>query len=146
MTLVKFRQPVNGALDSMISNFWNEMPSFFDKTFSPEVTGEAPVNITETKDAYKLEFALPGRSKEDFNVSIDKNLLTVSYEKKQEQEENEDKRIRREYSYESFKRTFTLDERINADSIAAKYENGILTLELPKKEELKVSPKQVEIK
>lgn len=145
MTLVKFNQTPR-TFNRFIDDFWNDVPGLFGKTFSPEVTGNAPVNITENKDSYLLEFSVPGRKKEDFNVSIDKNLLTVSFEKKEEKEEETNKRIRREYSFESFKRSFTLDERIDAEKISAKYENGILSLELPKKEEVKQSPKQVEIK
>jgi HSP20 family protein len=144
MTLVKFNQPMSRSLNNFF-DLWNEMPNVLGKTFTPETTGQAPVNITETNETYKLEFSLPGRKKEEFNVSIDKNLLTVSYEKKQEQEEENEKRIRKEFSFESFKRTFTLDERIEAEKISAKYENGILTLELPKKEEVKNNPKQIEI-
>lgn len=139
MTLVKFNQPLTKSFDNLLEGFWND-------PFTPNLRGDAPVNISETKDAYKLDFSVPGRAKEDFNVSIDRNLLTISYEKKQEQREENEKRLRREYSFESFKRTFTLDEKIDAEKISAKYENGILSLELPKKEEVKISPKTVEIK
>jgi len=139
MTLVKFNQPLTKSFDNLLEGFWND-------AFTPTLKGDAPVNISETKDAYKLDFSVPGRAKEDFNVSIDRNLLTISYEKKQEQKDETEKRLRREYSFESFKRTFTLDEKIDADKVSAKYENGILSLELPKKEEVKISPKTVEIK
>jgi HSP20 family protein len=139
MTLVKFNQPLAKSFDNLLEGFWND-------ALTPNLKGDAPVNISETKDAYKLDFSVPGRAKEDFNVSIDRNLLTVSYEKKQEEKEENEKRIRREYSFESFKRSFTLDEKIDADKISAKYENGILSLELPKKEEVKINPKTVEIK
>jgi len=104
-----------------------------------------PVNISENNNSYNLEFNVPGRNKEDFKINVDKGLLTVSYEKKEETEAKDIKSIRKEFSYQSFKRSFTLDEKINADSIEAKYENGILNVILPKKEEVKVAPKQISI-
>jgi HSP20 family protein len=105
----------------------------------------APVNIYESECGYNLDFNVPGRNKEDFKINLDKGLLTVSYEK-QEQAENKDvKSIRKEFSFQSFKRSFSLDEKINADGIEAKYENGVLKVYLPKKEEVKIAPKQISI-
>ena len=103
------------------------------------------VNIHETNDAYHLELSAPGVNKDDFKVNLDKGLLTISYEKKNVQENNEYKTRRREFSVSSFKRSFTVDENINADGIEAKYDNGILQLLLPKKDEVKVTPKQITI-
>jgi HSP20 family protein len=103
------------------------------------------VNIIETKDNYELEFNVPGRNKEDFKITVDKNVLTVSYEKKEEQKDESKKFIKKEFSSRSFKRSFNLDEKINAEAINAKYENGILTLTLPIKEEVKVLPKEIAV-
>jgi HSP20 family protein len=100
----------------------------------------------ETTDDYQLEFNVPGRKKEDFKITVDKNLLTVSFEKSEEQKEETKQFIKREFVTQSFNRSFTLDEKINADDINAKYENGILMLTLPKKEEVKVLPKEIAIK
>ncbi|WP_026770029.1 Hsp20/alpha crystallin family protein [Asinibacterium sp. OR53] len=103
------------------------------------------VNIHETADAYHVELNAPGRNKEDFKIDVENGLLTISYEKKTETENKEYKTIRKEFSYQSFKRSFNLDENINADAIQAKYENGVLKLLLPKKEEVKTAPKQITI-
>jgi len=104
-----------------------------------------PVNIHETNDAYHLELAAPGLTKEDFKVNLEKGLLTISFEKKAESETKDYKTHRKEFSVSNFKRTFTVDDKINADGIQAKYENGVLKLLLPKKEEVKVTPKQISI-
>jgi HSP20 family protein len=104
------------------------------------------VNIIESKDDYQLEFNVPGRNKEDFKITVDKNILTVSFEKKEESKDENKQFIKREFVLQSFKRSFTLDEKINADDINAKYENGILSLTLPKIEEVKVLPKEIAVK
>jgi len=77
---------------------------------------------------------VPGRKKEDFQVQVEHGLLTIRYEKKEEKAEKESKTIRREFTFNSFKRSFTLDEQIDANGIQAKYENGLLQIQLPKKE------------
>ncbi len=104
-----------------------------------------PANINETNDGYHLELLVPGRNKEDFKVSIEKDLLTVSFENKSEAENKDFKTIRKEFGFPNFSRSFHLDEKVNADGILAKYENGVLKFFLPKKEEVKVSPKQIAI-
>ncbi len=86
-----------------------------------------------------------GRNKEDFKLNIENGILTISYEKKAETEDKAFKTIRSEYSISSFKRSFSLDDKINADSIEAKYENGILKVYLPKKEEVKITPKNISV-
>jgi HSP20 family protein len=104
-----------------------------------------PVNIHETGDAYHLELAAPGLTKEDFKVNLEKGLLTISFEKKNEGENKDYKTHRKEFSVANFKRTFTVDDKIEADGIQAKYENGVLKLLLPKKAEVKAIPKQITI-
>ncbi len=141
MTTLKFNQPTLKTLDSFLDNLLNDLPV-------PNNNGVnfPAVNICETTDNYELEFNVPGRKKEDFKITIDKNILSVSFEKKEEQKEENKQFIKREFSAQSFKRSFTLDEKINADEINAKYENGILHLTLPKKEEVKVLPKEISVK
>jgi HSP20 family protein len=104
-----------------------------------------PVNVKESKDAYYLEVIAPGFDKNNFKVNIEGDLLTVSAEIKNEVKDETDKKIRSEYSYRSFKRSFTLDEKINAADIDAKYVNGVLTLNLPKKVEVKEAAKEITI-
>jgi len=102
------------------------------------------VNINETDKVFELELAAPGLKKNDFKVNIDRNVLTVSTEKKEEKEEKEKNYTRKEFSYYSFNRSFTLPESINQEKIDAKYNDGVLKLVLPKKDE--VIPKSKEIK
>ncbi len=140
MTLVKLNQPGARTLDSFLDSFLNDVPSNRNNNFNFPA-----VNIIENKDEYQLEFNAPGRSKEDFKIIVEKNILTVSFEKIEEKQDENKKVIKKEFSLQSFKRSFTLDEKIAADNIAAKYENGILYLTLPKKEEVKIQPKEIAI-
>ena len=109
-------------------------------------TTHPPVNIVETPDAFLLDVVAPGFSKEDFKIQVDQDLLTISYEKKEEKPATEDyKTIRREFSYRSFKRSFSVDKSVDVSGIQAKYENGLLKLLLPKKEEVKQGARQINI-
>lgn len=144
MTVVKFNnRPANGF--NLLDNFFNELP-FFKDDFGPKAQGFIPVNVKETKEAYQLEVVAPGFEKNDFNINLEKNILTVSAEKKTESENKDEKQIRNEYSYHSFKRSFTVDEKVDAEKIEAKYVNGVLTLNLPRKEEVKASAKEILVK
>lgn len=94
-----------------------------------------PVNIRETENAYEVALSAPGKSKEEFNIEVEKDILTISSASKSEENVEEGKYTRREFSFKSFKRSFTLPETVQVDEIKASYENGILKLSLPKKEE-----------
>ncbi|HMI79272.1 MAG TPA: Hsp20/alpha crystallin family protein [Ferruginibacter sp.] len=137
MTLVKVNNPLNKSFDGLMNELFNELPVNFGKSLREDVLHFPPVNIVEKSDAYHIELAAPGTEKADFNIKLDGKLLTISSEKKTEKNEENGKMIRKEFSYKSFKRSFTVDEKIDGTSITAKYENGILKLELPKKEEVK---------
>jgi HSP20 family protein len=109
--------------------------------FSNTNTTLPAVNIKETKDDYKIEVAAPGLSKKDFNINLENNQLTISSEKRATHKEDEDNYSRREFSYQSFTRTFNLPEHeVDGDKIAASYNDGILTIQIPKKEEAKPKP------
>jgi HSP20 family protein len=144
MTLVKVNNPIAQTFDGLLNDIFNEMPSL-GKNLREDAFGFPPVNITEVPNAYQIEVAVPGFEKTDFNLKLDGNLLTISADKKQDIKEENEKSIRREFSYRSFKRSFTLDEKINAANIAAKYENGVLKVTLPKKEEVKALTKEITI-
>ena len=145
MTLVKFNnRPANGF--NLLDNFFNDLPTVFKDDFGTKAQGFIPVNVKELKDAYQLEVVAPGFEKNDFTINLDKNILTISVEKKSETENKDEKQIRREYSYHSFKRSFTIDEKVDAEKIEAKYVNGVLTLNLPRKEEVKASAKEILVK
>ena len=92
-----------------------------------------------------MEVIAPALEKEDFKIDLEQNMLTISAEKKSEQDNSKEKEIRKEYRFQSFKRSFTVDDTIDADLISAKYVNGVLTLNLPKKAEVKEETKQISI-
>ena len=100
----------------------------------------AKVNIKETGDAYVVEMAVPGLKKSDFQIDLDNHVLSISTEMKEENEQKEDNYTRREFGYSSFKRTFTLPDSVDDSKIDAKYEDGILNIHLPKREEAKQKP------
>ncbi len=117
--------------------------NFFNNSF-PDIWADGlvetvpSVNIVEGKDNFKVELAAPGLSKDDFKIDVDDNLMTISAEKETSKtDEKEGKTFRREYNYSSFSRSFTLPESIEANKIVANYKDGILTLDLPRKEEKK---------
>ncbi len=137
MTLVKHNyRNVNNIFDELFNN----VPATWNRTLNVP-----PVNIYETEDGFHIELQVPGLQKEDLKINAEKGLLTISYEKKSEEEQKNYKTHRREFSASSFKRSFSLDEKVNAEEIKAKYDAGVLQVFLPKKEEVKVSPKQIEI-
>jgi len=100
------------------------------------------VNIKNNTENFELELAVPGGKKDDFKIEVDNDVLTISNEVKSENEETKENYSRREFSYSSFKRVFTLPETVDGTKIDAAYENGILKLTLPKKEEALPRPKR----
>jgi HSP20 family protein len=138
---VRLHHPARKSFDSVVDDFFNSIPGLWNEGYSG--INLAPVNIYETAEGFQLEVSVPGVNKEDIKVNVEKGLLTISYDKKEENKNEGSKTIRREFSSRSFKRSFTVAEEINADAVQAKYENGILKLYLPKKEQVKDTPKQV---
>lgn len=125
-------------MPSLLNEFFND--DLFDNFFGiiPTFKNSLPtVNIIEEKDNYRLEIAAPGLDKEDFKIDLHNDVLTISAEKKEENENKNKKFLRREFSYCSFKRSFTLPDTVDVDKIEAKHKNGILTITIPKKEEAK---------
>jgi len=145
MTLVKVNNPLSKTFDGMMRDLFNEFPAAINKTVREDVLHFPPVNIVEKTASYQVELAAPGFEKADFNVKLDGKILTISTEKKEETNESTDKMIRKEFSYRAFSRSFTIDEKIDAENISAKYENGILKLDLPKKEDLKAGTREINI-
>jgi HSP20 family protein len=147
MTLVKLnRKPFERNFNSFVDDFFTELPDLFRNEAEPQWKGFVPVNILETEKGYSLEVVAPGFEKTDFKVNLDQQVLTISAEKKEEVKEENKKQIRKEYNYRSFKRVFTIDEKIEANSIEAQYVNGVLTLNLPKKETVKETAKEINIR
>ncbi len=148
MTLVKLnRKPFENSFNTLVEDFFSGMPGLFKEDFNiQDKKGFTPVNVKETDKSYVLEVIAPGFEKTDFKIDLDSNLLTIAADKKTEVKEESGKEIRREYNYRSFKRSFTLDEKIDATNIDASYINGVLTLNLPKKEDVKQTATQIVIK
>jgi HSP20 family protein len=141
MTLVKVN---NRPYRSLFSDFLNEFPAQV-RTFGFDAIQFPATNIHETPEAYHLELNAPGLSKEDFKIQMENGLLSISYEKKEEAVKEDYKTIRREFSAKSFKRSFSIEDGVDANGIQAKYENGLLKLLLPKKEEAKQIARQINI-
>jgi HSP20 family protein len=130
------------------------LPSFWDNFFSKDLmdwgstnfsstdTTLPAVNVKESEDAFQIEVAAPGMAKGDFKVNLENNVLTISSEKKEEKkDEGKGLYTRREFSYQSFQRSFTIPENLaEGEKISAKYSDGLLSISLPKKEEVKPKP------
>ena len=128
-------------LDDMLRTDW-----FGGRANSNTVGTSIPaVNIRENEDGFHVEVAAPGMSKEDFNIELDNDVLNISTETKNETEQSNEneKYTRKEFSYRSFKRAFSLPDSIDSNKIAASYENGVLEIKLPKKEEAKIQAKRM---
>jgi HSP20 family protein len=136
-TLSKWR---NGTLPNLMEDFFAR--DLFDIRNPLQSSGVPAVNIRETKDEYAIEVAAPGMKKEDFRLKVENDVLTISSENQSEKEEKDDKGqyTRREFSYQSFQRSFTLPNTVQGDKIEATYTDGVLHIKLPKKEEAKQKP------
>lgn len=146
MTYVKLnRKPFEKTFNNLVDDFFSELPVLYKNDSNQQWKGFAPVNIKENESNYNIEVVAPGFEKADFNVHLDQNILTISAEKNNETKEDNENQIRREYNYRSIKRSFTLDEKIDAAGIEAKYINGVLILNLPKKEPVKAPAKEITI-
>jgi HSP20 family protein len=128
---------------------WNErMPSAFDDFFKPwnqwfgnenlfGMSKIPPVIVTDNKEDFTLSLAAPGLTKEDFKIDVDGNMLTISSEKEETNEEKDEKFTRKEYNYTSFCRSFNLPEEVNKEKIDAAYKDGVLKVTLPKNDAFK---------
>ncbi len=147
MTLIKSSGNLmksNGNLMPFVmDDFFGNDVFFGNNWLDRELKQTLPaVNIKENKNEFNLEFASPGFTKKDFKIDLDENVLTISAEKEKEKSEVNDAFTRKEFSYNSFSRSFTLPQTVNADKIDAKYNDGILKLSIPKKEESKLLHKK----
>ena len=137
------------SVPSLFNEFfkpWNEW--FDDSRFMNRMLTMPAVNVTETKDYYNVSLAAPGLGKDDFKIDLDGNMLTISSEKEENKEEKDEKFTVKEYNYTSFSRTFTLPEDVKMDTIDARYADGVLNIQLPRKEEFKksIASKRIAIK
>jgi HSP20 family protein len=128
--------------------FSRELFNWGNSNFSNTKTTVPSVNIKETSESFEVEVAAPGMEKKDFNITLDGNLLTISSQKEHRSQNTEDNYTRREFSYQSFQRSFELPKDVvDEEGITASYENGVLHLTVPKREEAKQkAPRMIEIK
>ena len=140
-------------------NYWPSFPSLIDNLFSRDLmdwnntnfsttnTTLPAVNIVETKDDFRIEVAAPGMEKKDFNINLENDTLTISSERKKEDKKEDENYSRREFSYQSFQRVFTLPENlVDGEKVNARYEEGILKIHIPKREDAKPKPpRQIKI-
>ena len=124
-------------MPSLFNDFFRPWDEWFEGGLTSRVLNVPAVNITENKDEFMVSLAIPGMKKEDFNIDIEGNMLTISSEKEESKEEKEDKYTRKEFNYSSFSRSFSLPDEVNMEKIDARYVDGVLKLSLPKKEEAK---------
>jgi HSP20 family protein len=143
MTLAKRNGNLTNSLPGLFDDFFTrDLFDWGNTNYSTSGTTLPAVNVKETNDTFEVEMAAPGMKKEDFKVELNNNVLTISSEHKHEHEEKDgEKYNRREFSYQSFQRSFQLSrEAVDADNIQARYENGVLRLTIPKREEVKQKP------
>jgi HSP20 family protein len=147
MSLVK-RENYSPTWSSFFNDFLNrDWYDWNNQNYSLTNTTIPSVNIKENENEFEVEMAAPGMAKDDFKIELNNSVLTISSEKQSENETKEGKNVtRREFSYQSFSRSFTLPAIVETDRITAKYENGILRVNIPKKEEAKPKPlKQIQV-
>ena len=135
----------DGLLPSMWDSFYHD--DWFTLPNTPKSNTTTPaINIMENENDFIIELAVPGMKKDDFNIDIEKNLLTISAEKRTENENKDTTYTRKEFGYLAFERSFTLPETVDGDKINAKYTDGVLGITIPKKEEAKPKPpKKIQI-
>ena len=145
MTLVKFNNKANNTLMPGFNDVFDSI--FNDTFFSDRLVSRVPaVNISESENNYHVELAAPGLKKEDFKLNLDRNQLSISVEQSVDHEDNQKNYSKREYSYSSFVRSFTLPDSADHGQIEANYTDGILRIDIAKREEAKAVRRQIEIK
>ncbi|MCB0569884.1 MAG: Hsp20/alpha crystallin family protein [Phaeodactylibacter sp.] len=141
MKPVKYNPFLPKSVNTFFDDVFNRgLGDFFGRDF---FISEPSVNVVETKDSYRIEVAAPGLDKGDFKVEAEKGYLKISASKEQKEEVKEGDYMRREFNYNSFSRSFELPGTVDADNITANYENGVLLISVPKKEEAKVEHSRV---
>ncbi|UFH55098.1 Hsp20/alpha crystallin family protein [Spirosoma sp. KNUC1025] len=139
----------NNNFPSLIENFFGRDVNDFFNANTPSFNNVPAVNVVEHKDGFRIEVAAPGMKKDDFKLQLNHNNLTISGSQQtqiNDSDNSNERYTRREFSYSSFQRTFTLPTSVDADNIQASYTDGLLKIEVPKREEAKIKPpRQIEI-
>ena len=148
MTLVKFNSDNNkNNQRGLVPSFGGVFDSIFTDSFftGKEMSFVPAVNISENADHFRVELAAPGLAKEDFKINLERKMLTISVQKETSNEEEGRNFSRKEFNYTSFTRSFTLPDIADENAIEAKYMDGVLKLDIPKKEEAKNISRQISI-
>lgn len=146
MTLVKFNP--DNKRNALMPGFNDVFDSIFNDTFfSDRMVSRIPAaNISETADHYHVELAAPGLKKKDFKINLERNVMSISADQRSENKQEERNYTKREYTYSSFVRSFNLPESADENGIQATYVDGVLAIDIPKREEAKTVSRQIEIK
>jgi HSP20 family protein len=145
MTLVKFNNGLKNNASPFLNDVFDSLLS--DSFISDRLTTRVPaVNIAENDNEFHIELAVPGLKKDDFKINLDKNVLTISAEKKTDETVQSKKYSKKEYSYSSFVRSFTLPDTADHAKIEADYTDGILKLTVAKREEAKMQSREIAVK
>lgn len=148
MTLVKLNSSNSNGKNKLVPGFNDVFDSLINDTFFSDrmMTRVPAANISESQDSFHVELAAPGLKKEDFKLKLERDVLSVSVEQSNESNQEQRNYGKREYSYSSFVRSFTLPESADENSIEAKYNDGVLCIDIKKREEAKTVSRQIEIK
>ncbi len=143
MTFTKTNnRPFAGSFPTLLDSIFSDV----EKTFGQkDFASKVPTNVIETEDAFHLELSAPGIDKNNFALHLEQGILTIGYEAKQAAETPVSNYVRKEFGIGSFKRSFSMEDKIDTENIAAKYENGLLKILLPKKAEMKPSTKSITV-
>lgn len=145
ITMYSKNQVMPRALGSLIEDIFS---NGLNKVWGEEGLtdrADAPVNIQETDKSYELHLIAPGLKKEEFKINVDRSILTISFEHKEEEKEQTGKWLRSEYKIKGFKRSFTLNDKIDPAGISARYTDGVLNVSLPKKEQAEISAQEINV-
>ncbi|MCE6991516.1 Hsp20/alpha crystallin family protein [Dyadobacter sp. CY323] len=148
MSLIKKNRNSFNTIPALFDDFvGRELFNWGNSNFSSTQTTIPMVNIKESAENFEVEVAAPGMDKKDFKIQLDNNMLTISSQKENQEETQQDGYSRREFSFQSFQRSFLLPKDVvDHDGILASYDNGLLRLTIPKREEAKQKgPRLIEI-
>lgn len=144
MSLIKWKDRTLPTVNTFFDNFFRDDDGFFPTIFRERTV--PAVNVSEDDKLFKVEMAAPGLKRDDFHVSIERNMLVIKSELEEEKEVEEKTWTRKEYNYTAFERSFWMPENVLPEKIEAVYKNGILTVTLPKKEVVVKKTKAIEVK
>jgi HSP20 family protein len=143
MTFTKTsNRPFAGSFPTLLDSIFNDVEKSFGQR---DVASKVPTNVIETEEAFHLQLSAPGRNKNNFSLQLEQGILTIGYDEKANEEQPALKYVRKEFDQVSFKRSFSLDDKIETENIEAKYVNGLLKILLPKKAEIKPSTKSITV-